>query len=117
MSECTLSMMNAMDYPVQVFDHIITDPPYSRYVHKSAATMKGGKAGKNEFGFDHLTPALRRHICKFVAAARRWSLIYSDWESLNVWRHSLGAAGARYVRVIPWVRWSMPQLSGDRPPQ
>lgn len=32
------------------------------------------------------------------------------------WRISLQAAGATYIRAIPWVRWSMPQLSGDRPP-
>jgi hypothetical protein len=25
-------------------------------------------------------------------------------------------AGAEYIRHIPWIRWSAPQLSGDRPP-
>lgn len=110
---------DALSFPVGAyqFDHVIIDPPYSRHVHKSASTMRGGKAGHNEFGFAHLSPELRRHIARHVAHARRWSVIFSDWESLNVWRHTLRACGATYTRVVPWVRWSMPQLSGDRPPQ
>lgn len=27
------------------------------------------------------------------------------------------AAGASYIRTVPWVRWSMPNLTGDRPAQ
>jgi DNA methylase len=96
---------------------MITDPPYREHVHKKAVSqsLKGGVRERN-FGFEHLTPALRRHTARIAATVRRWSVIYSDIESLTWWRISLQAAGAKYVRPVPWVRWSMPQLSGDRPP-
>lgn len=98
-------------------DHIFTDPPYSPHVHKSAATMRGGKAGSNDLGFGHLTPELRSRIANRVALASSWSVIFSDWEGLEAWRQAIIDAGAEYIRAIPWIRWSMPQLSGDRPPQ
>lgn len=98
-------------------DHIITDPPYSPKVHHKASTMRGGKAGKNDLKFSHLTPLLRASIAQRVALARSWSVIFSDWEGIGAWRRDIEESGGEWVRVIPWVRWSMPQLSGDRPPQ
>jgi site-specific DNA-methyltransferase (adenine-specific) len=47
---------------------------------------------------------------------QRWGAIYSDVESLAWWRIACESAGAEYIRTIPWVRWSMPQTTGDRPP-
>ena len=52
-----------------------------------------------------------------AARVRRWSIIYTDIESVADWKRELELAGATYIRTLPWVRWSMPQLSGDRPPQ
>jgi site-specific DNA-methyltransferase (adenine-specific) len=98
-------------------DVMITDPPYRAHVHKNAVSQsaKGGVRNR-DFGFDHLDAGLRRYICKLAAHIPRWSVIFSDVESSWLWRLSLQAAGATYIRTIPWVRWSMPQLSGDRPP-
>lgn len=106
-------------------DVMLTDPPYSNHVHKSAtshgkadaldATRRGTRL--RDLGFAHLSPALRRHTAKLGAAMKHWSLIYSDIESLAWWRISMQAAKVQYIRATPWVRWSMPQLSGDRPPQ
>lgn len=108
------------------YDVMITDPPYSEHVHKSATScgtpgakpsgaMKG--AAKRDLGFDHLSPELRLHVCSLAALARRWSVIFTDVESVGAWRDDLTASGATYIRAVPWIRWSMPQLSGDRPPQ
>ena len=102
-------------------DVMLVDPPYSRHVHSNATTSKTadyapGYAQNNDLGFGHLTPYLRRRIASFAASVNRWSVIFSDLESTWLWRISLQAAGATYIRSIPWVRWSMPQLSGDRPP-
>lgn len=105
-------------------DVLVADPPYSRHVHE-AATSHGKKDAlnekrrgtrKRELGFEYLTPSLRRWVSQLAARTKRWSLIYSDWESIGWWRISLEAAGAHYIRTVPWTRWSMPQLSGDRPP-
>jgi len=98
-------------------DVMIVDPPYAPHVHKSAVSQSiGGGARSRDLGFEHLSPALRRRIARFAALVRRWSVIYTDLESMTWWRLSLQAAGATYIRAIPWVRWSMAQLSGDRPP-
>lgn len=109
-------------------DVVITDPPYSAHVHASATscgtpgarpakdgTLKG--AAHRDLGFEHLSPELREAICKLAARTRRWSVIFTDTESVGDWKTGLELAGATYIRSVPWVRWSMPQLSGDRPPQ
>lgn len=98
-------------------DVLITDPPYRAHVHKSAASqsLKKGTTSR-DFGFDHLSASLRRWTCRLAATVPRWSVIFTDVESAGWWRIGLECAGAQYIRTIPWVRWSMPQLSGDRPP-
>lgn len=105
---------------VPTIDTVIVDPPYSAHVHGNAMscgmTQYGAGVRERDFGFASLTPSLRRWIASSAARVRRWTLVYSDVESSNVWRHSCDAAGAQYIRTIPWVRWSQPQLSGDRPP-
>ena len=107
-------------------DIMITDPPYSEYVHKSATSCgtpgevpskRARGAHHRDLGFEHLAPELMTFTCQLAAATPRWSVIFSDTESVGLWRSELVKAGAQYIRSIPWVRWSMPQLSGDRPPQ
>jgi DNA modification methylase len=112
------------------YDHLITDPPYSRRVHARAmafarnAPLDNGKgkrfacsyARRVDFGFDHLTPELRRATARAAARARRWSLVFSDTESAHLWRTSLEAAGLDYARTLFWDKLgSTPQFTGDRP--
>lgn len=100
------------------FHALLTDPPFSKHVHESATSQsKGGGTRKRDLGFDYLRPCDRMAIASWAQSVKRWSVIYSDVESVNWLRISCEAAGAEYVRTVPWVRWSMPQLSGDRPPQ
>ena len=100
------------------FDILLTDPPYSAYVHASAVSQsKVRGARKRELGFDSLSVSLRRYIARCASGALRWSVLYSDLESTAWLRIAAQAAGAKYIRTVPWIRWSMPQLSGDRPPQ
>jgi site-specific DNA-methyltransferase (adenine-specific) len=112
---------SALDVDLENFaivapDVMIVDPPYAAHVHKSAVSQSiGGGSRSRDLGFEHLSAALRRRIARFAAHTKRWSVIYTDLESMTWWRLSLQAAGATYIRAIPWVRWSMPQLSGDRP--
>lgn len=99
-------------------DVMIVDPPYSDHVHDNTTSQSvGGGVRRNDLGFASLTPELRAYIASEAAAVKRWSLIYSDIEGLGEWRAECEKAGATYIRAMPWVRWSMPQLSGDRPPQ
>jgi hypothetical protein len=102
------------------FSLMAVDPPYSRHVHAKAVSVNpGGRespVASRDLGFAHLTPAVRRDIARTAAGVRGWSCVFSDVESAHLWRFSALAAGAEYIRAIPWVRWSQPQLSGDRPP-
>jgi site-specific DNA-methyltransferase (adenine-specific) len=99
-------------------DVLITDPPYRPHVHKKGVSQsaKGG-ARNRDLGFDALSQSLRDWTCGVAARVKRWAIIFSDIESATLWHEGLVLAGATPIRMIPWVRWSMPQLSGDRPPQ
>ncbi len=100
------------------YDVMIADPPYSDHVHKNATSQSPGRGTRHrDLGFACLTDDLRDTIARLAANAHRWSIIYSDIEGLGSWRASTEKAGATYIRAMPWVRWAMPQLSGDRPPQ
>lgn len=100
------------------FDCMITDPPYSEHVHSNATSQsKGRGTRKRDLGFVSLTRKGRTFVAEAASRVKRWSLVYSDWESFNFLAIAAQARGTEYVRVMPWVRWSMPQLSGDRPPQ
>lgn len=103
---------------VRQFHVMITDPPYSEHVHSNATSQSAGRGTrKRDLGFQSLGYKLRRKVAECAANVQRWSVIYSDVESANTLAISCQAAGSEYVRIMPWVRWSMPQLSGDRPPQ
>jgi site-specific DNA-methyltransferase (adenine-specific) len=97
---------------------MITDPPYSAHVHGNAISQsKGGGTRERDFGFGYLTPKLRRQVAMCAANVQRWSVIYSDVESSTWMRIACQAQKARYIRTMPWLRWSMPQMTGTIPPQ
>lgn len=97
---------------------MISDPPYRGHVHKAATSQSPGRGARHrDLGFAYLNPRLRRAIGHMAAAVQRWSILYSDVEASTWLRLACTEAGAVYIRTMPWVRWSMPQLTGDRPPQ
>lgn len=99
------------------FDVAICDLPYSEHVHKSATSVDKGTWRKRDLEFQYLDSATRRAACNLLRGIKRWTLLYSDVENDWILRLAMQARGVNYVRTLPWVRWSMPQTSGDRPPQ
>lgn len=106
------------------FDVMICDPPYRAHVHEAATSCgtggfspTGRGVRRRDLGFQRLGYGLRRTVAALAAQTQRWSLVYSDVESLTRWRVTCEVRGLEYIRVVPWVRWSQPQLSGDRPAQ
>ncbi len=99
------------------FDWAVIDPPYAEHVHANAVSARSSGAGyvARDLGFAAVTDRLRETIAGYTAQVRRWSAVYTDLESAHLWREACTRAGARYVRSVPWVRWSQPQKSGDRP--
>lgn len=109
---------DASTFPPFPFQVLITDPPYSAHVHSHAVSQsKVRGVRKRDLGFESLSHRNRRAVADAVTAAQKWALVYSDHESTAAMRIAVQARGGHYIRLVPWVRWSMPQLSGDRPPQ
>lgn len=123
----------SVDY-IRQLDVLITDPPFSEHVHTHAVSASASR-GKNlrgvekrEFEFPPLDDATRRWLMSAAGAVRRWSVIYSDVESTHLLRDlavmpdvmteakRLREGRAIYIRTLPWIRWSAPQLSGTIPP-
>ena len=98
-------------------DCLIFDPPYSEHVHTHAVSNNPGGVGTGthyrDLGFDPLTRELVSTLLDLSALARRWTVLFSDIESVGSLWHPL--LGDHYIRAVPWVRWSQPQKSGDRP--
>jgi hypothetical protein len=110
---------------------VICDPPYAARVHAgmTSCAAHGTRKGVRQraAGFQRLSEDLRLTIAEACGLAARWSVVYSDLEGVGAWAACLDRHIRTVVcvpdesdepilgRVIPWVRWSMPQLSGDRP--
>lgn len=105
------------DY-IRQFDIQYTDPPYREHVHANATSQSSGRGTrKRDLGFQSLTRRARQAVANWAALVKRWSVVYSDVEASNWLSLAVQARGTEYVRTMAWTRWSMPQLSGDRPPQ
>jgi site-specific DNA-methyltransferase (adenine-specific) len=101
-------------------DHVITDPPYSEYVHSKSrrgSDLDDGISRARDFGFDAITPAVMCAASTALARlARRWVLVFSDVESSHRWRGALEKSGLEYARTGAWVKLNpTPQFTGDRP--
>lgn len=96
---------------------VITDPPYSEHVHSSAISQSFiNGTRKREFGFVSITSDIISATCEFVGANANWCAIYSDIEGVGLWHENL-KQNAQYIRSIPWIRWSMPCVTGNKPCQ
>ncbi len=99
-------------------DVAITDPPYAPKVHAVGLTRgPNARRPSSGFGFDAVTPeAMRAAARELARLVRRWILIFTDVESVGLWRDALVAEGLEYVRTGCWLKTrAAPQFSGDRP--
>jgi DNA modification methylase len=111
------------DLPDRSIDHFITDPPYAPRAMRNVKTHGMIKERRDgvmyDFGYVGMTPKLRLEAAREMARlARRWVLVWSDVESMDLWRDVLEDAGLSYVRYGYWWRENgAPQFTGDRPAQ
>lgn len=117
-------------------DHVVTDPPYSEWVHsRTRRPMRGCGNGTRAYsrkargwfgrgavvhvplGFAHLAHEDRRVLgWAFARVSRRWILVFTDEESRHLWQADIERGGGRHVRCGKWRKLAgQPQLSGDRP--
>jgi DNA modification methylase len=128
---CTLHCADSLDptvglrtLPEKSVASIITDPPYSEHVHRAhrigATNVEGRPAAiyrNRDLEFEHITPEQRRAAAvEFARLARRWVLVFTDYEGVGDWIAALEGAGLEHVRVGHWRKLgSTPQFTGDRP--
>jgi site-specific DNA-methyltransferase (adenine-specific) len=115
-------------------DHVITDPPYSRWTHEKQRTgstlpdargsaISGRRSAAaslsryRDLGFEAITPALAFWCAgQFAERVRRWVLVFTDAENQRMWQRACERAGLQHVRVGAWIkRGGTPQFTGDRP--
>lgn len=117
-------------------DHVITDPPYSQHTHDkqwaSKALTDGKQRGKvskkgrayaavssgfDGLNFAHITAEQAAGCAKeWARISRRWVLVFTDLEGIEMWRSVLTSAGLDYVRTCIWDKVDgAPQFTGDRP--
>ena len=99
------------DSPIDRCDHIITDPPYSAYVH-SIDVDERPQSGPKSYGAlsrDDLADLVKR--CLSVSS--RWFIAFCALEQLGDYA---AMAQNAYVRSGIYLKKNpMPQFSGDRP--
>ena len=103
-------------------DVLIVDPPYSAHVHAnavSAGTLGAGSKGYHhrDLGFAPLTASDQAHLVMLAGRVKRYSVFFTDTEAVGSWKACAAGFGVDYIRCVPWIRWSQPQKSGDRPGQ
>ncbi|MFW9991932.1 MAG: DNA-methyltransferase [Candidatus Odinarchaeota archaeon] len=101
---------------------MLTDPPFSGYVHSNA--MRGARDKYNkvfgeskDFGFDSLSLEVAQSAGVLMAKiTKAWLLVFSDIESSPLWRECIENGIVEYIRTGAWVKIApTPQFSGDRP--
>lgn len=116
--------------PDLCIDVCCTDPPYSARVHTNAtqharAGLREGNgklsraalSRRMDLGFAHLMSSTRRAVAREAGRlVRRWTMAFSDEDSMHLWRRSFEAVGLEAVRSMFWLRrGGAPQFTGDRP--
>ena len=104
------------DSPPAGVDHVISDPPYGKRVHRGTFRRMGTGGGKGiqtkaPISFDPVVPGAL--VPELPALARRWTVLFCEIEAVGEY---WDAGGEWYVRGGIAVRKSpVPQLSADRP--
>lgn len=129
--DCTLYLGDCTEVlpTIGMADHCITDPPYGVdvYLRMRTPDSPGGNRRHTIKNGDSITAMkkgaigdlgnLYTPVSEFCSRAiMRWSLIFSDAESIHLWRQAQVASGMKYVRTGIWIKPdAMPQMTGDRP--
>lgn len=101
--------------------HIITDPPYSKYVHAGnrRSQKKRGEIVAPKMSFEHLSAEERELVAsEFVRVCDGWIIVFCDLEGVGGWKHDLVRAGAKPRNTLTWRKTNCaPKFHGDGPAQ
>lgn len=109
-SHCADSFALLRELGDSVFDHVLTDPPYSE--HCQSNMMSGTTLAKVDVSFGPLTAFSFAN--DLVRVAKRWAIAFCTIEDIGHYADAVGPE--KWIRGGVWYKPnSMGQLSGDRP--
>lgn len=113
--QCGDGPAGLMAYPGTV-QHAFVDVPYSEDVDAGNEAIS---VRENHFGFEPMTPELRKRISQALGAkVERWTLLMPGDDETHEWKQSLTAAGLNVFRIGQWIRGNTaPQFDGRGPAQ
>jgi hypothetical protein len=141
LSEWTLNLGDCLaegglaSLPDGAVAHTICDPPFASEIYERCKKNPGrsngsgrGRRANNTYsvGLKALTEGaigtlddVLGPVAEQIArVTQRWALVFSDVESVHLWRAALEQEEMQHVRVGAWTKEDpMPQFSGDRPAQ
>lgn len=117
--DCLDPVTGLYSLPDKSIDVTIADPQYEEEAHTKQRRVRKSSVVDNPLEFPPITAEDRRAMAlQIVRVTKRWALVFCQAEAVHLWRESLEAAGARYVRRGLWIKTDgQPQLTGDRPAQ
>jgi len=106
-----------------VVDHIITDPPYEKFMHnaKGEAARRLRLDGRAEIKGLDFAPidAIRAGVVKRCASlSNGWFIAFCTPEGVAKWADEINSSTMKYKRACVWIKPdSTPQLNGQGPAQ
>ena len=116
----TLHHANSFDVMADMHDEsvdcVITDPPYTEFVHKNASSNRGGNGANAHINFEHFTDELLdKAFVEFGRLTKGWVVSTLDHRHALPMEHN-PPKGLELKRIGVWVKNNpMPQLTADRP--
>ena len=97
-------------------DCVITDPPYTEFVHKNASSNRGGNGANTHIKFEHFTDELLdKAFVEFGRLTKGWVVSTLDYHHALPMEQN-PPQGLELKRIGVWVKNNpMPQLTADRP--
>lgn len=97
-------------------DCVITDPPYTEFVHKNSSSNRGGNGANAHINFAHFTDELLEEAFnEFGRLTKRWVVSTLDHHHAFPFERT-PPKNLKLMRIGIWVKNNpMPQLTSDRP--
>lgn len=120
LGDCLRAMANMPDDSI---DHVITDPPFEKHMHRGKAEQPRGRKIRGDgyaelqvVNFDSIEPIRQDAASEMVRVSRGWLLVFCTPEGVAPWRDAIEAAGGRYKRACFWDKPDgAPQFNGQGP--
>lgn len=111
--------LNTEVYPaIESVDHVITDPPYGKYVHTDNRFTRnqGGEITNVIIPFEKLEDADLKAFIDLCKKVKGWAITFCEAEQTGTWRDAFDAAKLKDRPPMVWVKPdAQPQFNGNGP--